>query len=382
MKKMKLITSLSSLGVIACVAPIVATSCSQSQDFKAIKYFDAIIYGEGKKTLEPFPVIANTSWEVEAKDFEVILSDDSIKTPDKISAVSKNTNYIKIANATDTTFDVEGISKTPENEPVDIDITVEYQGQKGTATVQFEVEAPKPYIGVSIDEHETFGGLGEIPTDVEVVKLIDDIEDNEYLSLTAINFTNARTPEWTLFDSEGIVDGAGTKYKFTPSQNYNAEFKVLDASIFQPGENYSITAIAGLETASFMFTTAYSYDVTGEEWAEGDNEWKPADWESTLDIQVYGPTTAFKKEYLSAICVEEEGEEPTEILISDTAPTTKAKKGALWLDISNAAAGIVTLKYQAAPSAGDDLENGFVAIKYKDNNSECTVSFDIIPPNN
>ena len=138
MKKIKLLTTLSTLGVVATVTPAVATSCSLQQDFDKIYYQGQQIYPKVESDYVLTTAVGATPTVFYASDFTADKGTSAGIAIDRVSAKSKNTNVISINNSKDGKTFV--LTPTGEGE-TDVEVTViDVTSRQGTATAKFKVE--------------------------------------------------------------------------------------------------------------------------------------------------------------------------------------------------------------------------------------------------
>ena len=155
MKKIKLLTSLSTLAVVGSTVPFVTTSCNDKKDDEGTKEFTAISYNGVKiydknepVSLVPTKLNIGTSTKYNADNFKATIGDSTEFVITKVTAKS-NDKTVEINNASENSnFTVTG--KAVGN--ADVEVTVEdANGDKATATIKFTV-VNEPIYKISASE--------------------------------------------------------------------------------------------------------------------------------------------------------------------------------------------------------------------------------------
>ena len=242
MKKIKLITSISTIGAIACATPIVATSCSKNEDIKTATISDLIWLGE---TLTP------------TVDNESVLMGGTLKDGD----TELDTTLVKniTDNGSDSTLNVKEETVSLGNLEKTISITPSWTGEK-SLKLKFEIYKNN-------DTKETT--FYTVDTTVKVIE--------EPIITYEINASKGNLVNCTWEQHVGLTEGAiqfaynaklngASGVMLTTTNLPNAEYKFYDVSAtellgisYDPttGINFTPSAVNTITKKMTLIITAF-----------------------------------------------------------------------------------------------------------------------------
>ena len=247
MKKIKLITTLTSLGTIAASTPVIVTGCSSTQqDFKTISY-------KGFGT--PYQIYPNNETPIEletsleavdfkASDFIVTLEEgEEGSSVDWVSATSNNKDVVTATDAEDNSKFSLATTSTAGNAEVTITVKDTVNNKQGTAVVKITTKAATtPVIQCT---KATIGGKGATVKNGDTLPY--DLVKNDTMSFTLTNMVGAN-PTWSI----DIASGA----TFNPTSGESTLLTFNDVSAIAANTTYTVTAkISDSSSYTFKFTT-------------------------------------------------------------------------------------------------------------------------------